>query len=554
MARTQHLTQAEHVELNFHKKISVIPAEHHEIGSNRDAKLTQDFTSAVKLTDGKETYLIPTPSSDPRDPLNLPKWRKILLLICVSLFGTIGLSIVGGLGGLFGFLIPEYLSQGKTVADITHLLTYPTLFMGLGNLISMPLAIAVGRRPVFLASSLLMVVAGVLCITQKNYEWHLAGRIIMGLAAGQAEALCPLIVEETHFLHERGHYLMLYTAMTNILVAVYNLLASYIGAAVGVSGWYAIGTGVAALVFIMAIFFMPESRYYRSLDSYQGQVAFVTHLSHEEDGKTEVEQAPVRYTTTDIRHLDHVNYLPRTFWSDIRILDGPPNWQDGWKTIVAMFQVFFFPDIFWAFILNGFTLGVNIAIQTTYSNVLSAPPYSWEQKNISLAVSGQIVVSLIALPLLGRGSDSLIKWLSRRNNGIHRPEFRLPPLIFPSIVSILCCILYGQAAAHPDRFHWFAIVFAINGFFFGFVAASQVAMVYALDNYPTRAGPSLVIICAMRGIFSFGTSYSIQPFIELRGYSNAFLIYGVVFAVLSGIGIPVYLCAGKIRSLTSRWI
>ncbi|KAL3448404.1 hypothetical protein BJX65DRAFT_275589 [Aspergillus insuetus] len=55
------------------------------------------FTTTVNLTSGSTVYLVPTPSADPRDPLNLPKWRKILLLFCVSLYGTIGLSMVGGL-------------------------------------------------------------------------------------------------------------------------------------------------------------------------------------------------------------------------------------------------------------------------------------------------------------------------------------------------------------------------------------------------------------------------------------------------------------------------
>ena len=118
------------------------------------------------------------------------------------------------------------------------------------------------------------------------------------------------------------------------------------------------------------------------------------------------------------------------------------------------------------------------------------------------------------MPLLGWFSDWLITKLARREGGIHKPEFRLPPLIFPTVVGIMSAILYGYAAKHPENSHWFAIVFALNGYFFAFVGASQVTMVYVLDSYPTRAGPALVVICAMRGILSFGTSYAIQPFID----------------------------------------
>lgn len=190
---------------------------------------------------------------------------------------------------------------------------------------------------------------------------------------------------------------------------------------------------------------------------------------------------------------------------------------------------------------------------TTYSNILSPPPYSWAQENISFAMGGQIVVSFCALPLLGWGSDWLVKTLARRNGGVHQPQYRLVPLVFPIIVGVLSAILYGQAAANPDRLHWFAVVFSINAYYFAFVRANQVGIVYALDSYPTRAGPALVVICAIRGILSFGTSYGIQPFIDLRGYDGAFLIYGILTGVLGALGILVYGFSGKIHAYCSRF-
>lgn len=41
----------------------------------------------------------------------------------------LGLSLISGFGGLLGFYIPDYTAAGKGYADITHLMTYPTLFM-----------------------------------------------------------------------------------------------------------------------------------------------------------------------------------------------------------------------------------------------------------------------------------------------------------------------------------------------------------------------------------------------------------------------------------------
>ncbi|PKS08475.1 hypothetical protein jhhlp_004858 [Lomentospora prolificans] len=478
-------------------------AQHVE-GSVRPLKTsssTEDFDGDVNLSGpGDVIYLIPTPSPDPRD-----------------------------------------------------LMTYPTLFMGIGNIVAMPLALAVGRRPVFLASSVVLVLSCVLCATQKSYEWHLGARMVLGLAAGQSEALCPLMVQETFFLHERGKYQMIFTASGNVLTTIFTLLTSYIGKGIGSEGWYGLGAGIAGLVLIISVFFLPETKYERPLSAYQGRDATVSTFAGDADDAQEAAYAVRRITTTDVRELDLVNYKPRTMASDMRLFTNTPDWEEGIRTLRRMFTTMFFPDILWAFLLNGLTLGVNIAMGTTYGSILGASPYSWADENISFAMSGQIVVSFIALPALGWGSDWAVKVLARRNGGVHQPQYRLVTLVFPTIVGVLAAILYGQAAAHPERLHWFAVVFAVNAYYFAFVGANQAGIVYSLDSYPTRAGPALVVICAIRGILSFGTSYGVQPFIELRGYDGSFLIYGILTGVIGALGIPVYFFSAQIRAYCSRF-
>ena len=75
---------------------------------------------------------------------------------------SIGLALVSGFGGLLSFYIPIYAAKGATYADITALMTYPSMFMGVGNLIGVPLAMAVGRRPIYLASLVVLIVGAVL--------------------------------------------------------------------------------------------------------------------------------------------------------------------------------------------------------------------------------------------------------------------------------------------------------------------------------------------------------------------------------------------------------
>jgi MFS family permease len=99
------------------------------------------------------------------------------------------------MGSIFTAVSASYDFDLRT----SDLMTYPTLFMGIGNLIAIPTAMAIGRRPVFVTSALILVIDSIWCASSKSLGSHIAGRDILSLATGQSEALCPLIIREMHF-------------------------------------------------------------------------------------------------------------------------------------------------------------------------------------------------------------------------------------------------------------------------------------------------------------------------------------------------------------------
>ncbi|KAL4995518.1 major facilitator superfamily domain-containing protein [Aspergillus recurvatus] len=506
----------------------------------------------VKLTEGKVVY-IPTPTADPQDPLNMAIWQKWIVLVVISIFSTLGLALVSGFGGLLGFYIPGYEAVGKGYDDITHLMTYPTLFIvanykarGIGNLIGMPLAIGIGRRIVLLASTIILVVGAILCATQENYEWHLWSRCVVGLAAGQSEALVPMITQEIFFLHERSKALMGQQAIQVSLTAVWVLFAGEIANAITPQWWYGLGAALAGAQLVLAFFFLPETKYERSIASYQEGDS--TDAVADGDAKVGAE-----VVCTERPPLDLERYAPRTWKSDMRLWVGRPDWMLVWDVLRQTFELLLFPNVFWALCLNGLTIGTNIAIGTTYANILHAPPYNWPNKSASYVNCGQIVVALLALPLLGHGSDWIAKSLARKNNGLHEPETRIISLIIPIVIGTFTAVLYGQAGQHPESYHWFVYAWAVAAYYFCFVGANIVAITYLLDSYPARAGPLLVIICAFRGIISFGTSYGTATFVENHGYDGAFGTFAGLTAALGLCGVPVYIWGKRIRAFTGRF-
>lgn len=142
-------------------------------------------------------------------------------------------------------------------------------------------------------------------------------------------------------------------------------------------------------------------------------------------------------------------------------------------------------------LMNSWYLGVNIGMGTTYATLLEGKVYHWAPKWVGVAQAGQIVVAFIALPSLGLFSDKLITYMAKRNGGVHERELiasscrhvayihlplaetRLIPLAFPVSLGVVSTVLFGAAYAHPEKFHWFVIIFTYCGSYFAFSESSR---------------------------------------------------------------------------------
>lgn len=141
-----------------------------------------------------------------------------------------------------------------------------------GNFILLPLAIAFGRRPVFLASTIILFVALVGAALQNSYDVHLGVRVLLGLATGSAESVLPLMLTEITFLSQRGRVMGLYWGSQNILTGVLTITASYEVHALGWQWYYWVFSILIGVGLIFAFFGAFETTFKRPLASIDGQV------------------------------------------------------------------------------------------------------------------------------------------------------------------------------------------------------------------------------------------------------------------------------------------
>ncbi|OAL03683.1 MFS general substrate transporter [Phaeosphaeriaceae sp. SRC1lsM3a] len=480
----------------------------------------------VQLILNNETVLIPTPSPDPKDPLNLPSWRKWAILILVSIFGSTAIILSSGMGAIITAVRQSYPGEEERTND---LLTYPTLFMGIGNLVAMPLAVTIGRRPIFVVTMIVLVASGIGCALAPNLSAHIAFRNIMSMAAGQSEALCPLVVQEIYFLHERGRKIGWFVFIENVIAGIFFITSTYMVEAGGWRWWYGTYTIINGVVMIVSYFLLTETMYERPDDATEGAV----HLDFNEAGEPE-------------------RFGPRTWKQDLKIFSVKPDWSRLGEFYKDLFRGLLIPTILWQLLLNGAFLGLYIVVTAVFAGILIPPPYSWSFKSLGYIFVGQIVSAVIFLPILGYGNDLIVKGLSKLHNGVYKPEFRFFNLAIPVVVGVVCGVMFGQAGAFPQNYHWSAIVVTFNGVFFAFLGVNVVGITYAVDAFPLKAGPFLVLICAGRGLISFALSYSVLPAVAALGYNGTMNVESIIAGVLGAMAIPFYFFGPKIRLVAHK--
>ncbi|KAK8005542.1 major facilitator superfamily domain-containing protein [Apiospora arundinis] len=507
--------------------------EHHH-DSNYD-----HANGTVQLIDSKHVVLIPTPSRDPYDPLNLPEWHKNLIVFIIGMYSAFAVLATSGMGAIAPVVTAMYPDDDP--ARVTDLLTYPTLFMGIGNLFAMPLSDAVGRRPVFLGSLALSIVAGIWCACSgSSLKSHIAARDILSMAAGQSEALTALIVQEVCFVHQRATKGTWNAAIQGSVCGAMFVATTYLVPAWGLKWWYGIITIVNAVILVFAVLFVPETLYQRVVEDYDGE----THEAH----STTTDGAKVERVTTTANHtLDHARYGRRTWRRDLRVFAVAPRWdkmatlyQDAAKGLTV-------PTVFWLLVLNGAFLGVYVFQSSTFAGILLAPPSGSRPSGSASCSSRSSWPTSWRCP--SSGAPKLTPYAHPQ------PEFRLLTIVLPALAAVTSCVIFGQTGAHPDTPQWsswagIAVPYAVG--YAAFLGANTVGITYVLDSWPREAGALLLVVAAGRGFISFGLGYATVPSVHRLGYDGASNIYAVVCGVVSVLGVPAFFLGKRVRGWTRR--
>lgn len=193
----------------------------------------------------------------------------------------------------------------------------------------------------------------------------------------------------------------------------------------------------------------------------------------------------------------------------------------------------------------------NIVVQVTAARVLVQAPYRFKLWEVGVFNFAGLIGALLAMFFGGRLIDIISSRWAARNNAVRLPEYRLPPLLIPSVIGPLGIAAFGLCLAHKT--HWIGPAFghAMQGF--GLTAASNVLVTYNVDSYPMLAGEVLVVVFLVRGVTGCLLSLYAYDWVLAEGLANTFGQMAAIQCFFALFAIMFYQYGGRIRTWTSNF-
>ncbi|KAI9877951.1 MAG: hypothetical protein M1830_002358 [Pleopsidium flavum] len=439
---------------------------------------------------------------DPKNPKNWSRKQRWAATFVVSSFTFI--SPVSS-----SMVAPAITSISKEF-DITNeveqqlVLSVFVLAYAVGPLFLGPLSEIYGRVPVLQLANLFYLVFNTACGASKNKGEMIAFRFLAGLGGSAPMAIGGGVLSDCWRPEERG-----------AAVSIYSL-APLLGPAIGpIAGgfisqyttwrWTFYATSITdALIQLSGLIFLKET--------------YTPKLLHEKANRLRKETGNADLHT-EFEHPERslANVLKRSLVRPFILLGSQP-------------------------IVQALSLYVSYLYGLMYL-VLSTFPLLWSNVyHESIGIGGLNYISLglgffLATQITAPLNDRIYRRL-KRNNGVGKPEFRVPLMVPGSCLVPIGLFIYGWSAQY--HVHWIVPNIGIAIFSAGVIIGFQCIQTYLIDSYTRYAASAVAAATVLRSLAGFGFPLFAPYMYRALDYGWGNSVLGFIALVL-GLPAPVLL-------------
>ncbi|KAK7419043.1 hypothetical protein QQX98_003545 [Neonectria punicea] len=489
-----------------------------------DSIMLPPGTQRIEDANGAQIVLAPQPGSDPNQPLNWSTGRKTLHMTLLSLYAMMVFAILCVSVPLWQDFNEEL---GMSYDQLNNGYATNMATLAVGCIIFIPIALRIGRRPVYIVTGLIMLASAIWQAKMQTVGDMIATNAISGIAGAVNEALFQV---------------------TNYLGPV---AAGHVAIAMGWRWVFWLCSIFMATICLLMVFFLEESKYiappltglevpnihqhddFNKADNGTNQPQLSTSASHKADTVTSQSRRVVDIDPT----IPMKTYWERhAFWS----LDNQAATQhiSVWKQVYQPFQILVtFPAVMFAALQYGFAIAMLAILAVTQSSIYAAPPYNFGTAGIGNMNLPPAIGALLGSAFGGPLVDYLIVQVAKRRGGIYEPETRLWLFLVPGLSMTVGCLMYGLTIA--QGMPW--IINAVGAGFIGFAigGTGDMALTYVQDSYQLILGSALTAVVFVRNIIATALVFAVTPWMTNMGVYDMFVLLGCIAAAIALTCVPL---------------
>ncbi|RVX75429.1 hypothetical protein B0A52_00782 [Exophiala mesophila] len=507
-------------------------------------------TQRIEDSIGSKILLAPQPNADPNQPLNWSTFRKSVHMAILSFYTLMVFATLC-------IMVPLWQDLNEDLGFSYDTLNngYAANMAGLsvGCLIFIPMALKFGRRPVYIATAIVMLATVTWQAKMNTAADMIASYVIMGMAGAVNEALFQVTVADLFFVHQRGTMNGIYLSV----VLVGNYFGPVAGGYVAISSqgwrwalWYCVIFD--AIVVLALIFFLEESKYTPLV--IKGEEVATPSSSKEETlskvpSATKPQLGSVNVDATDAaqnerRRLVDIDYsIPMNpiskryaLWSLEK--QASEEKRNIWLHVYQPFQLLAtFPAVMFTALQYGFLIAMLAILAVTQATLYPFEPYEFSaagvgNMNIPPAI-GAILGSIFGGPL----NDFFIVQVAKRRKGIYEPETRLWLFLVPGVCMPIGLFMFGLTISQ-------GMAWQINAVGAGFIGAAiggcgDISLTYCQDCYQYILGDALTSVVFVRNIISTALVFALTPWMEGMGVYDMFVLLGCLAIAVALTCVPL---------------
>lgn len=437
-------------------------------------------------------------ADDPANPKNWSMKRKWAATFIVSSFTLVSPISSSMIAPALTSISAEFNITSEVEASLT--LSIFVLAYAIGPLFLGPLSEIYGRVIVLQLSNLFYLAWNLGCGFAQSSGQLMVFRFLSGLGGSAPLAIGGGVLSDCFFPEQRGRAISIYSLAPLLGPAIGPIAGGFISENTTWRWCFYSTTIFTAIVQCFGVFFLQETYTPKLLEWKRDKL-------RKETGNMELH--------TEFDSPD------RTLMTTIKIAMKRPFKLLGTQPIVQVLACYM-----------AYLYGLMYLMLSTF-------PMLWEKTyGMSIGIGSLNFISMglgfflgtqITAPL----NDALYRRLKKRNNGVGKPEFRVPLMIPASLLVPVGLFWYGWSAQH--HLHWIMPNIGACLFCAGTIVGFQCIQTYLVDSYTRYAASAIAAATVLRSLAGFGfplfapAMYGALDF----GWGNSLLGF-----VALGLGIP----------------